>query len=191
MARLVAEGRDVQLDLVGEDAYGGAIQRYAAELGLTQRVTFHGFLPQRLVVPVVRGADLMVVSSRHEAGPVALLEAAIVGVPTVGTDVGQVRDFAPDAAIGVEVGNPVALARGIGGLLDDEPRRITLATRAQQRALNEDADWTCARFEELYADVIAKRSPRGRLVDDVHREPEPHPTTRASRMRLRDKGGAR
>ena len=70
----------------------------------------------------------MVVSSRHEAGPVALLEAAIVGVPTVGTDVGHVRDFAPDAAVAVEVGNPVALAREIAGLLDDEPRRLALAT---------------------------------------------------------------
>jgi len=155
MARLLAEGRNVQLDLVGEDAYQGTIQRHAAELGLNSRVTFHGFLPQRRVVPTVRDADLMVVSSRHEAGPLSLLEAAAVGVPTVGTDVGHVREFAPDAAIAVEIGNPVALARAIGSLLDDEPRRLMLAARAQQRALKEDADWTSARFEELYAEVVA------------------------------------
>ena len=155
MARLVADGRDVQLDLVGYDAYHGTIQRHAAELGLTPRVTFHGFLTQPQVAPVVRNADLMVVSSRHEGGEVVLLEAAAVGVPTVGTNVGHVRDFAPDAAIAVEVGDFVALAREIGGLLDDEPRRLAIATRAQERALREDADWTCARFEELYAEAIA------------------------------------
>lgn len=165
MAQLVAEGRNVHLDLVGEDACQGAIQRTAAELGLISHVTFHGFLTQRQVVPVVREADLMVVSSRHEAGPVALLEAATVGVPTVGTDVGHVRDFAPDAAVAAEVGNPVALAREIAGLLDDEPRRLALATRAHQWALREDADWTCARFEELYADVLASRGWHPRLAD--------------------------
>jgi glycosyltransferase involved in cell wall biosynthesis len=162
MARLVAEGRDMQLDLVGGDAYQGTIQRRAAELGLTSRVTFHGFLPQRQVVPIVKSADLMVVSSRHEGGEVVSLEAAIVGVPTVGTKVGHVRDFAPDAAIAVDVGDAAALAGEIGCLLDDEPRRLMLAARAQQRALRHDADWTCARFEEIYSEVIARRRARRR-----------------------------
>jgi glycosyltransferase involved in cell wall biosynthesis len=171
MARLAAEGRDVQLDLVGYDAYGGAIQRLAQELGLSSRITFHGFLPQSQVLPVVRGADLMVVSSRHEAGPLAFLEAAIVGVPTVGTDVGHVRDFAPDAAIAVDVGDFVALAREIGSLLDDEPRRLAIATRAHERALREDADWTCARFEDLYAEAIA--SGRSRVRRAEARPPAP------------------
>ena len=35
-------------------------------------------------------ADLFWLTSRHEAGPVAVLEAAVAGVPTVGTAVGQV-----------------------------------------------------------------------------------------------------
>src|SRR4029450_6875849 len=107
----------------------------------------------------------MCVSSRHEAGPITFLEAAAAGVPTVGTDVGQVHDFAPDAAIAVKGGDSDALAREIGGLLDDEPRRLALATRAQQRALREDADWTCARFEELYAEAIGGRRTRLRLAD--------------------------
>lgn len=163
LARLVADGRSVHLNLVGEDAYQGAMQREAAELGVTPHVSFDGFLPQRKVIPVVRAADLMVVSSRHEAGPVALLEAAAVGVPTVGTAVGHVRDFAPDAAVAVPIGDPVALAREVGRLLDDEPRRLALAAQAQHRALSEDADWTCARFEELYRDVTSRRPARGIL----------------------------
>ena len=82
-------------------------------------------------------------------------EAAAVGVPTVGTAVGIVRDWAPDLAVSVPVGEANALARAIGDLLEDEPRRLEIAQRAQQDALQEDADWTCARFEQLYARVIA------------------------------------
>ena len=104
-------------------------------------------------MPVVRAADLRVVTSRHEAGPVAMLEAAAVGVPTVGTQVGHVCDWAPEGAVTVPVGDPDALAREIGDLLADDRRRLAIARRAQQAAVRQDADWTCERFEELYAEV--------------------------------------
>jgi glycosyltransferase involved in cell wall biosynthesis len=154
LARLVAGGIDVHLDLVGEDTSDGAVPALARELGLATRITFHGFLPQRRAAPLVRAADVMVVSSRHEAGPVALLEAAAVGVPTVGTAVGHVRDLAPEgAALAVPVGDAPALARALAELLQDDARRLALARRAQEIAIREDADWTCTRFEELYAEV--------------------------------------
>lgn len=156
VARLEADGCAVHVDLVGEDTSEGAVPRLARELGVAHRITVHGFLPQRRAIPVVRGADLMVVASRHEAGPVAMLEAAAVGVPTVGTAVGHVRDWAPEAAVAVPVGDADALARAVAGLLSDEPRRIALAARARKKALREDADWTAARFEELYTEVVGE-----------------------------------
>lgn len=150
VAALVRDGLDVHLDIVGVDALGGAVQRLAAELDVHDRVTFHGFLPQRRAVPVVCAAHVMVVSSRHEAGPVVMLEAAAMGVPTVGTDVGQLRDWAPDRAVAVPVGDPGALAAAVARLLSDEPERLALAARAQEAAVREDADWTAERFEAMY-----------------------------------------
>lgn len=153
VARLAAAGRPVIVDLIGEDTSDGAVQRLARELGVADRVMFHGFMPQRRAVPVVRAADLMVVASRHEAGPVAMLEAAALGVPTVGTSVGHVAEWAPEAATAVPVGDASALAGAIEELLQDDARRLAIAQRAQHMAIREDADWTCARFEEVYAGV--------------------------------------
>ena len=82
-----------------------------------------------------------------------MLEAAAVGVPTVGTAVGQVCDWAPEGAVTVPVGDPDALAREIRYVLEDDTRRLAIARRAQQAAVRQDADWTCARFEELYDEV--------------------------------------
>lgn len=154
VALLVRSGRSVHVDLVGEDTSEGTVQRMAHTLEVEHRVTFHGFLPQPQTVPIVRAADLMVVPSRHEAGPVAMLEAAAVGVPTVGTPVGHISDWAPEAAFEVPIGDADALARVIADLLRDDSRRLAVARRAQDAALREDADWTCGRFEELYRDVI-------------------------------------
>jgi glycosyltransferase involved in cell wall biosynthesis len=88
----------------------------------------------------------------------AVLEAALAGVPTVGTDVGHVNEWAPAAAVAVPVGDARALADAITSLLVDEPRRLAIACAAQRRAIEIDADLTAASFEWLYADVLAGRA---------------------------------
>ncbi len=153
LARLAGRGLRFHVDVVGQDTLDGAVQRATRDWGVSPHVSFHGFLTQRALRPVIEAADLLVVSSRYEAGPVVLSEAAAVGVPTVGTGVGQIRDWAPDAAVTVPVADPVALADAIAGLLRDETRRLAIAAAAQDRARREDADWTAERFLALYGDL--------------------------------------
>jgi glycosyltransferase involved in cell wall biosynthesis len=155
VAALVKSGRELSLDVVGEDILGGAVQALAGELGIAPRVRFHGFLPQARVRTLIAEADLLVMASRHEAGPIVLLEAAMTGVPTVGTSVGHIAEFAPEAATAVGVGDAVGLAVGIAELLDDESRRLRLATAAQRRACAEDAEHTARSFAEIY-DALAR-----------------------------------
>ncbi len=153
-AALVAAGVRFRLDVVGEDTLGGSVQRLAAELGLGEAVRFHGFLPHTALRGWVERADLLVVSSRHEADPIVLLEAAVAGVPAVGTAVGHLADWAPEAAAAVPVGDAAALAREIAALLADEDRRLAMAARAQARAVAEDADFTARRIQRLYAGLV-------------------------------------
>ncbi|MCM3877106.1 MAG: glycosyltransferase, partial [Thermoanaerobaculia bacterium] len=146
-----------QLDVVGEDVLGGAVPREASALGLSRHVTFHGFLPFDTLLPFYRRADLLVHSSRHEAGPLVVLEAAACGLPTVGTAVGHIRDFggsAPERALAVPVGDDAALAAGILALLADEPRRRAMGEAARTWARAHDADATASGFERIYAEVL-------------------------------------
>ncbi|TCS14918.1 glycosyltransferase family 4 protein [Caulobacter sp. BK020] len=149
-------GVDWRLDIVGQDTLDGAVQRRCAALGLADLVTFHGFLPHADTRPVVEAADLMVVSSRHEAGPLVVLEAAVAGLPTVGTRVGHIADWAPEAAIATPIGDPEALAEAISRLAADEPERLRLARAAQALALAEDADATAALMRRVYVEVAAR-----------------------------------
>jgi glycosyltransferase involved in cell wall biosynthesis len=143
------------MDIVGEDTLGGEIQRLAGQVGLAPRVKFHGFLTRQQLRPIVEAADLMVVSSRHETGPVAVLEAAVAGVPTIGTCVGHIAEWAPRAAMSVPIGDWAAMADGIDQLLDDEELRLSIAREAQRRAVAECADYTAERFGALYARLVA------------------------------------
>lgn len=156
LASLKRLGLSFEMDIIGEDTLDGEIQHLSAQLGLSERVRFRGFLPQRQLRPFVEAASLMIISSRHEAGPIALLEAAVAGVPTVGTAVGHVVEWAPEGATSVPVGDWAGLADAIGLLLEDEHRRLRIAGDAIQRAVREDADYTAARFQSLYASLVQR-----------------------------------
>jgi glycosyltransferase involved in cell wall biosynthesis len=153
-------GVDATLDIVGEDTLGGAIQALVHRLGLQPRVSFRGFVPTGALASMYRDADLFVLSSRHEAAGVVLLEAAASGVAVVGSAVGYLADWAPDRATAVATGQPVLLAEAIATLLRDDRRRANQAHSAAAWARAHDADWTASAFEELYADLTRRPSSR-------------------------------
>ena len=156
-ARVVERCPDVHLDIVGEDMRDGAVQAAAARLDLARHVTFHGFQPTPVIAGFCRQAHLFVVSSRHEAACVAVLEAAACGVPTVGTEVGFVADLAPEAAWAVPAGDADALAAGVLALLEDPARRERLGRAAQSWARAHDAERSAADLERLYEQLAAER----------------------------------
>jgi glycosyltransferase involved in cell wall biosynthesis len=152
-ARALADkGLGFQLTIIGEDTLNHAIQDFAGSLQLGELVHFAGFLPHAALRPWVERSDLLLVTSRHEAGPLVTLEAAVAGVPTVGTVVGNIADFAAEgAAMAVPVGDHAALAEAVAALARDEPHRLALADAAQRHALACNAERTVAEYCALYA----------------------------------------
>ena len=150
-------GVDFEMDIVGVDTLDGRIEAMARELGLENHLRFLGFRTQRELRPLMAASDLLVMSSMHEAGPLVLLEAAIAGVPTVGTAVGHIAEWSPTAALAVEVGDWAGLASAIRRVLANEALRCRLADAAQRHALTEDADYTAGAFDALYRELLARR----------------------------------
>ena len=143
----------MSLDLIGEDTLDGEMQRIATTLGVADSVFFRGWLPTDEVRAHLRRGDLFVLSSLHEAGPVALAEAAACGIPSVGTAVGHVVDGNPSRCLAVPVGDAEALADAIVTLANDGERRRAMGEAALAWARQNDADATAARFEAIYAEV--------------------------------------
>jgi glycosyltransferase involved in cell wall biosynthesis len=154
LAILKRENRNFHLDIVGEDTLRGEMQRFATELQLSPNVTFHGFKTLREWRHLAETSDLLLISSRHEAGPLVVLEAAVAGLPTVGTAVGHIAEWAPHAARATRIGDAAGFATSITELLDDEDLRLRIAVAAQTRALRDDADCTARLFEKAYEDLL-------------------------------------
>ena len=162
-AVLEARGVSFEIDVIGEDVAGdGGVRRRAEALGLAARFRFHGFVPHHELPPYFKRADLLLVTSRHEADPLVAIEAAFAGLPTVGTNVGHLSEWSPLAAQAVPTRDSAAMAQAIIEVLSDDDARMALALRAQERALADHADITTRRYREIYAEMSKahRTSPR-------------------------------
>lgn len=144
---------DVRLHLVGEDTLAGELQRRATALGVMDAVTWHGFVANDDLAPFHARAHVYVQSSRHEAGGIAVLEAAARGVPIVGTRVGYVSDWADEAAVAVRPGDTPALAEAVMATLRDPAGRRMRVAAAAKFVSTHDADGSARTLAALYEEL--------------------------------------
>jgi glycosyltransferase involved in cell wall biosynthesis len=115
----------LRLVLAGPDRGDGrAVRETVARLGLGARVDLLGYVDQKRLAALYRGASCLVFPSRYEGFGLPLLEAMASGTPVVAARTGALPEVAGDAAVLVEAGSPVALARGIEEALADRARLV-------------------------------------------------------------------
>jgi glycosyltransferase involved in cell wall biosynthesis len=152
---------DLAFSLLGAGSERDRLGARARALGLADRLTFHGILPR--AGRLMRGFDLLVLSSRTEGTPIVLFEALAAGVPVVATAVGGVPDVvSAGEAVLVPPDDPAALADAIRRVVADP---AAAASRARAGAARLAAafgvePWLDA-YEEIYLKLAAeRRTPR-------------------------------
>jgi glycosyltransferase involved in cell wall biosynthesis len=83
--RLLDEGIDVMLDLIGTGDARTSNEMQVARLGLADRVRFLGYVPREEIAQHYAAAHVFVLPSYNEGMSVALLEAMAAGLPALVT----------------------------------------------------------------------------------------------------------
>ena len=133
------------------------LRRLAESHGLRGFVVFTGWIPGEKLPLYYRAADVFVVTSEYEAGPIALLEAAIRGAAIVSTRIplfpALLRHM--QNAVLYPVGDYEALARGIEMLLSDPGLRERLGRAAVEFAKRFTWGRVAGMTEAVYRRVAA------------------------------------
>lgn len=150
--------RHVELVLLGEARNGGAVERTTRELGLNGSVRFVRGIDDAAVVRQYAEAEVAVVPSLYEGFSIPALQAMACGVALVATTAGALPEVIGrdgETALLVPPGDPGALARAIGRLLDDAELRARLSEAAVRRA-GERYSWaaTARATADVYREVI-------------------------------------
>jgi glycosyltransferase involved in cell wall biosynthesis len=128
---LVAAARPGLIALIaGDGELRADLERYAAELGIADRVHFLGW--RRDLATIYAASDVFLLTSRNEGTPVALIEAMAAGIPGVSTDVGGVKDVIVSDDVGARVESSAdALATHVLRYLADPELRRQSGARAR------------------------------------------------------------
>ena len=125
----------------------------AGREAVTRRVHLVGAQPN--MVAVLADLDAVLLTSRSEGCPVALIEAAAAGKPVVATPVGGVPDLVAHERTGFLGEDVDELGYGLAQLLDDPGLRADMGHRARLRVSQRHSAQALAdRLEELYRAVL-------------------------------------
>src|ERR1019366_9103614 len=105
---------------------------------------------------MVAGWDFFSLPSHYEGFPIAVMEAAAVGVPVVSTAVGDVPRLIGEGGGGLVLppGDPAALADALRSLILDPSRRREMADAARSAGSQFDIRRASARLEEIYDNLL-------------------------------------
>jgi len=134
-ARLVAEGLDADLELLGDGPDRARIEEQVRVLGLGERVTLRGQVSEDQVLEALTRATVLVLASFMEGLPVTLMEALALGVPVVAPCVAGIPELVEHGVSGLTFppGDWDRLARVLRELLADPALQQRLAREGRRR----------------------------------------------------------
>jgi len=140
--------------IAGDGPLRPALVNLAASLGLNDTVIFTGV--RKDIIAIYGALDVLVISSKWEGMPVALLEGMAVGLPVVSTKVGGVPEVLEHEHTGLLVppSDSNALAEACLSLIENPTLRTQMATAATKKVRSSygmDAmiDATARLYDEL------------------------------------------
>jgi len=118
------------------------------------------FLGQRADIPaVLRALDLFVFSSLQEGMPIAVIEAMMLGVPAVVSDILPLLEMTGGGrhAAVFRTGDADDLARTLAELIADPPRRARFGEEAQRWAMDQfSIEVHIANLKDLYRSLLTE-----------------------------------
>jgi len=149
-----------QVALLGQGPLQPALEARSRELGLTNRIKFHGAVSD--VNHYLAQADIFVLPSRAEGMSNALLEAMVMGLPCLATHVPGNDELIVDGENGllVEPENPLVMSQALARLIQDKTLQVRLGQAARKSISERYAIEVIAEaYIKLYHSLLAGRQP--------------------------------
>jgi glycosyltransferase involved in cell wall biosynthesis len=154
-AEIVREAPDVRFVLAGEDTER-LEDRVVRGTPLAAHCEFTGRLSEQEITKRFEEADMLVVPSRRDAAPLAVLEGMAAGLPIVASRTGAIPELLGEPAGGawIDPGDRAGLARAVLALRGDPARARAIGAANRERALRDfDRDRCAEKLAALYEQV--------------------------------------
>jgi glycosyltransferase involved in cell wall biosynthesis len=150
LADAVGRGADLRLVVLGRGPQHARLQRLARKLGVADRLTLAGWVPEAAKWRLLDGALAYLHMARFEAYGISIAEALVAGLPAVVADVGGTADVLDGAGILVPSGDAAAAGSALARLAGEPHLRSELRGKARARAPRLAWSEVADRMEAVY-----------------------------------------
>lgn len=158
---LASMQRLAMLDVVGEGNDAHSLRHLASQLGVSDRVAWHGQLSQSQLVKLYQSATAVVVPSTDEGLGLVAAEALLCEAPVVAFRSGGLTDVIQHGTTGVLVtpGDTAALAHALDSVLASPAHAAELGRAGRKFAAAAFSPESAARrYADIYKEVLAERA---------------------------------
>ena len=153
----LGRGRDFRLCLAGGGPQERPLRELASKLGISDRVTFVGWVEHAQLADYYAAADLFVFPSPADAMGIVLVEAMSAGLPCVAVDKYGPSEVVVDGVTGfLTEFDERDFGEAVRWLLDNPFLRHRMGTAARLRARDFDPDTAAAKLVRVYEEAIAE-----------------------------------
>lgn len=161
LERLAAvKDRNWTLDLFGDGPSGTALERHCAALGLSDRVTFHGWVTPEDVDLAMSTSDVLFMPSLSEGLSLVAINALAHGLALACSRIEGFADVLVENENGVSapLDDAAGFERALGRLLDDRDQLLRMKLASRAKAASFDRRAIAARYEQVLQSAASKLS---------------------------------
>ncbi|GLZ28733.1 glucosyltransferase [Lentzea sp. NBRC 105346] len=153
LLRALARVPGAAAEIVGDGTCRDEWELMARDLGITNRVRFHGFVDEETLLDAYVRCDLFVMPGIAELQSLATMEAMAAGKPVIAADAMALPHLVQPGRNGwlYPPGDVTALAERLHALVHDEPTRARMGAASEDLIARHAIAKTLDTFEELYS----------------------------------------
>ncbi len=151
-------GEDAELVLIGDGPERQALERLAVTRGIGDRVRFLGKVSPRDIPDQLGRLDVLVLGSRSEGRPNAVLEGMAAGLPVIATDIDGVRELVFSGVNGFlfKPGDVRRLSDCMRYILEHPSERYAMGRASRKVILDQGLFWDSAtsKYAQIYQELL-------------------------------------
>jgi len=149
-------GKDVTVSCVGDGPQAAEARQRSGALGIAEKVTFTGYVPEAETPRYYRWADVLVFPTYHQEGfPMSVFQSAAAGLGIITTKVRASAEYLrePDNCLWVEPRNPAMLAEKIIYLMEHPRLLANMARNNTELALEFSTEKVTDEYLKIFSAI--------------------------------------
>jgi glycosyltransferase involved in cell wall biosynthesis len=180
---LLPERLTVRGEIVGDGSCRRELEELAQNLGIRERVTFHGLATDQEVLDAYARCDIFCMPGTAELQSLVTMEAMAAGKPVVAADAMALPHLVHPGRNGYlfPPGDIPALAAALTRLLDAPKVRRRMGEASREIVASHDIRRTLGTFEDLYLQAAGRSAASGSRTTPVNESEHDEYTARSGR----------